>query len=66
MRVYPKENDRYLINPGKGWIICWSFAHTSEAPFPVTRTRPRSRLAYAPGKGSRIPTSNWELTAKRP
>jgi len=31
MCVYPKLSDRYLINPGKGWIIYRSFAHASEA-----------------------------------
>jgi len=31
MHVYPKESDKYLINPGKGWIIYRSFAHASDA-----------------------------------
>jgi hypothetical protein len=31
LRVYPKQSDKYLINPGKGWIVYESFRHASEA-----------------------------------
>jgi len=52
MHVYPKESDRYLINPGKGWIIYRSFAHVSDAAWE------KASVEYARYNWKEIHTAN--------